>query len=125
MAATLYRSTAISSAEYGTPDVSGLIVTSFSVNETAGLTEVKDDQGGVVAVAVSEVIKEISIEGMRTGEFTAAVGSTLSITMPESVELGETTIVTGLTSNFAAEQFETVSMTARSYENSMTSGSNS
>jgi hypothetical protein len=121
MAATLYRSTELSSAEYGTPDVSGLIVTSFSVNETAGLTEVKDDQGGVVAVAVSEVIKEISIEGMRTGEFSATVGSALTITMPGSVTLGATTLVTGLTTNFAAEQFETVSLTARSYETAMTS----
>ena len=116
MAATLYRSSAVSSAEYGTPDISGIICTSFSINTTAGLTEVKDDQGGVVAVAVAEPIQEISIEGMRTGSFTASVGSTLSITMPASVTLGATTIVTGLTSNFAAEQFETVSLTARSYE---------
>ena len=119
MAATLYRHSDLSAATYGTPDVSGVICTSFSVNETAALTEVKDDQGGVVAVAVSEVIKEISIEGMRTGNFTADVGSTLSITMPASVTLGATTIVTGLTTNFAAEQFETVSLTARSYEASM------
>jgi hypothetical protein len=120
MAATLYRSTAVSTAEYGTPDVSGLIVTSFSVNTTAGLTEVKDDQGGVVAVAVAEPIQEISIEGMRTGTFNASVGSALTVTMPASVNLGATTIVTGLTSNFASEQFETVSLTARSYETAMT-----
>lgn len=120
MAATLYRSSAVSSAEYGTPDVSGLIVTSFSVNETASLSEVKDDQGGVVAVAMSEVIKEISVEGMRTGSFSANVGSALTITMPASVTLGATTIVTGLTTNYAAEQFETVSLTARSYETAMT-----
>jgi hypothetical protein len=56
---------------------------------------------------------------MRTGSFTASVGSTLSITMPASVTLGATTIVTGLTTNFASEQFETVSLTARSYEASM------
>ena len=120
MAATLYRSTAVSSAEYGTPDVTGLIVTSFSVNETASLSEVKDDQGSIRAVAVAEPIQEISIEGMRTGSFTATVGSALSVTMPESVELGATTIVTGLTTNYAAEQFETVSLTARSYETAMT-----
>jgi hypothetical protein len=120
MAATLYRSADLSSAEYGTPDVTGLIVTSFSVNETAALSEVKDDQGGVVAVAVAEPIQEISIEGMRTGAFSATVGSALTITMPGSVSLGATTIVTGLTSNFASEQFETVSLTARSYETAMT-----
>lgn len=119
MAATLYRSAAVSSAEYGTPDVSGLIVTNFSVNETAALSEVKDDQGGVVAVAVAEPIQEISIEGMRTGSFSATVGSALTVTMPASVTLGATTIVTGLTSTFAAEQFETVSITARSYKVSM------
>ena len=119
MAATLYRSSAVSSAEYGTPDVTGLIVTSFSVNETAALSEVKDDQGGVVAVAVAEPIQEISIEGMRTGTFNASVGSALTITMPSSVDLGATTIVTGLTTNFASEQFETVSLTARSYQTAM------
>lgn len=122
MAATLYRSSAVANATYGTPEVSGLIVTSFSVNETAGLTEVKDDQGAVVAVAVAEPIQEISIEGLRTGSFTAEVGSALSITMPSSVTLGATTIVTGLTTNFAAEQFETLSLTARSYSTSMTAG---
>jgi hypothetical protein len=123
MAATLYRSSAVSSAEYGTPDVTGLIVTSFSVNETAGLTEVKDSVGGVVAVAVSESVQELSLEGMRTGTFSASVGSALTITMPASVDLGATTIVTGLTTNFAAEQFETVSLTARSYQTAMTAGS--
>jgi hypothetical protein len=120
MAATLYRSSAVSSAEYGTPEVSGMICTSFSVNETAGLTEVKDSVGGVVAVAVAEPIQELSLEGMRTGSFSATVGGLLSVTMPGSVDLGATTIVTGLTSNFAAEQFETVSLTARSYQTAMT-----
>jgi hypothetical protein len=119
MAATLYRSSAVSSAEYGTPEVSGMICTSFSVNETAGLTEVKDSVGGVVAVAVAEPIQELSLEGMRTGSFSATVGGLLSVTMPGSVDLGATTIVTGLTSNFAAEQFETVSLTARSYQTAM------
>ena len=119
MAATLYRHTDLGTATYGTPTVAGLICTSFSVNDSASLSEVKDSQGGVVAVAVSEVIKEISIEGMRTGSFSADVGDTLAITMPASVTLGATTIVTGLTSNFAAEQFETVSLTARSYTAAM------
>ena len=120
MAATLYRSAPVSTAEYGTPEVSGMICTSFSVNETAALSEFKDDQGGVVAVAVAEPVQEISLEGMRTGEFSATVGGVLSVTMPASVDLGSTTIVTGLTSNFAAEQFETVSLTARSYQTTMT-----
>jgi hypothetical protein len=123
MAATLYRHSDVSAAEYGTPDVSGMICTSFSVNETAALSEFKDDQGGIVAVAVAEPIQEISIEGMRTGSFSATVGSALTVTMPSSVTLGSTTIVTGLTTNFAAEQFETVSLTARSYQTSMAAGS--
>jgi hypothetical protein len=95
------------------------MTTNFSVNETASLSEVKNDQGSIRAVAVSEVVKEISIEGMRTGSFNASVGSLLAITMPESVELGATTIITGLTTTFAAESFETVSLTARSYETEM------
>ena len=123
MAATLYRSTPVSDASYGCPTVSGMICTSFSVNETAALSEFKDSQGGVVAVAVSETVQELSLEGMRTGSFSASVGGLLTVTMPESVDLGATTIVTGLTTNFAAEQFETVSLTARSYQTAMTVGS--
>ena len=123
MAATLYRSTPVSDASYGCPTVSGMICTSFSANETAALSEFKDDQGGIVAVAVAEPILELSLEGMRTGTFSATVGGLLSVTMPASVTLGSTTIVTGLTTNFAAEQFETVSLTARSYQTSMTAGS--
>lgn len=120
MAATLYRSSAVSSAAYGTPDVSGLIVTSFSVNETASLSEVKDDQGSVVAVAVGDSIKEISISGMRTGSFSQTVGGALSITMPAGTTLGNTTLVTGLTTTFGAERFEEVSVTAKSYSATMT-----
>ena len=123
MAASLYRSTPVSEASYGCPTVSGMICTSFSVNETAALSEFKDSQGGVVAVAVSESVQELSLEGMRTGSFSATVGGLLSVTMPDSVDLGATTIVTGLTSNFASEHFETVSLTARSYQTAMTVGS--
>ena len=119
MAATLYRETSVSGATYGTPTVSGIICTSFSVAETTSPSEFKDDQGNVIAIAVPEPIQELSIECMRTGSFSATVGSTLAITMPASVTLGATTIVTGLTTNFAAEQFETVSLTARSYKTAM------
>lgn len=119
MAASLFRHADLATATYGCPTVSGAMTTSFSVNETASLSEVKNDQGSIRAVAVSEVVKEINIEGMRTGTFSATVGGLLSITMPASVDLGATTIVTGLTTNFAAEQFETFSLTARSYESAM------
>jgi hypothetical protein len=118
--ASIFKSSAVASATYGTPEVSGLIVTSFSVSETTSPTEFKDDQGSVIAVAVPEPIQQLTIEGMRTGSFTATVGATLAVTMPSSVSLGLTTIVTGLTTNFAAEQFETVSLTANSYTVSMT-----
>ena len=119
MAASLFRSSDVSSAEYGTPDVTGLIVTNFTVSETTSPSEFKDDQGNVIALAIPEPIQEISIEGMRTGSFSATVGSALTVTMPASVTLGSTTVVTGLTSTFAAEQFETISMTARSYQTAM------
>lgn len=120
MAASIYRASAISNATYGCPTVSGVICTSFSVSETTSPVQFKDDQGTVIAIAVPEPIQEISIEGMRTGSFAATVGSTLAITMPESVDLGATTVVTGLTSTFAAEQFETVSLTAQSFKTAMT-----
>jgi hypothetical protein len=120
MAASIYRSTAVSSATYGTPDVSGLIVTGFSISESADVQEVKDDQGSVVAVAVGEPIQEISVEGMRTGDFTLTVGGTASISMPAGTSLGSTTICTSLETSFAAEQFETVSATLRSYGTAMT-----
>jgi hypothetical protein len=117
--ASIFKSTAVANATYGTPDVAGLIVTSFSVSETTSPTQFKDDQGTVIAIAIPEAVQEISIEGMRTGSFTATVGATLAITMPASVTLGATTVVTGLTTNFASEQFETVSMTAQSFKTAM------
>jgi len=120
MAANLFTTSALSNATYGTPTISGLIVTSFSVDETANVTEVKDDQGSVVAVAVAEPMHEISIEGLRTGTFSATVGAALAVTMPASVTLGATTIVTGLSTKFASEQFETVSLKAKSYAATLT-----
>jgi hypothetical protein len=119
MALSLYRSTPIANAFYGTPDVSGLIVESFSVSETTSPTEVKDDQGTVIGVAVPDAVMEISIEGMRTGSFSQTVGGLLSITMPTGITLGATTIVTGLTTTFASEQFEKISVAARSYKTAM------
>ncbi len=119
MAATLYRHSDLSAATYGTPTVSGMIALNFSVSETTSPTEIKDDQGSVLALAVPEAIQEISISGLRTGSFSATVGGTLAITMPDSVTLGATTIVTGLTTTFAAEQFEQVELTARSYKTAM------
>lgn len=120
MAATIYRSTGFSNATFGTPDVSGLIVTGFTISESADVQEVKNDQGGVVAVAVSEPIKEISIEGMRTGSFSQTVGGALTISMPQGHALGETTIVTSMETSFAAEEFETISVDAKSYTVAMT-----
>jgi hypothetical protein len=119
MAASIYRSTAVSSATFGTPDVSGLIVTGLTLSESTSLSEVKDDQGTVVAVAASEPVTEISIEGMRTGSFAATVGGTLSIS-GAGLPSGGTTIVTGLDKTFAAEQFESISLTARHYDTAMT-----
>jgi hypothetical protein len=119
MAASIFRSSAVSTANYGTPTVSGMIVTAFSISESADVSEVKDGNGSVVAVAVGEPIKEISFEGMRTGSFSLTVGGLASITMPTGTELGATTICTSLETSFAAEQFETISGTLRSYETAM------
>jgi hypothetical protein len=119
MALSLYRSTPIANAFYGCPDVSGLIVESFSVSETTSPTEQKDDQGNIIAVAVPDAVMEISIEGLRTGSFSQTVGGLLSVTMPTGITLGATTIVTGLTTTFASEQFEKISVAARSYKTAM------
>jgi hypothetical protein len=43
--------------------------------------------------------------------------------MPSGITLGATTIVTGLTTTFASEQFEKISVAARSYKTQMTAGS--
>ena len=119
MALSLYRSTPIANAVYGCPTVSGLIVESFSVSETTSPTEQKDDEGNIIAVAVPDAVMEISIEGLRTGSFSQTVGGLLSITMPTGITLGATTIVTGLTTTFASEQFEKISVAARSYKTAM------
>lgn len=117
---TIYRATEIANAYFGVPPVSGLIPDNLTVTETVSPTEVKDSVGNVVAVAVPESVLEISVSGLRTGTFAATVGSTLAITMPESIDLGATTIVTGNTTTFAGEQFERIDMTARSYKTAMT-----
>ena len=119
MAASIYRSSAVSSATFGTPTVSGLIVTGLTTSESTSLSEVKDDQGAVVAVAASEPVTEISIEGMRTGTFAATVGGTLSIS-GANLPTDGTTIVTKMDTKFAAEQFETMSLSARHYGTTMT-----
>ena len=118
--ASIFRSSAVSNAAYGCPEVTGLICTAFSINETASVTETKDDQGGVVAVAVSDSIKDITFSGIRTGSSSLTVGGALSITMPAGTSLGATTIVTGITTSFAAEQFENFEATAKSYSATMT-----
>lgn len=120
MAATIYRSSAISGAAYGCPEVSGLICTSFSVSETTSPKQFTDDQGTVIGMAVPEPIQEISMEGIRTGSFSVTVGDLLAITMPAGVTLGATTIVTGLTTTYAAEQLEKISMKAQSFKTAMT-----
>ena len=120
MPASIYRSSAVSDATYGTPTVSGIICTGFTVSESADTSEVKDDQGSVVAVAVGEPKQEISIEGMRTGSFSQSVGDALTITMPTGTTLGATTIVTSIETSFAAEEFEKISVSAVSYGTAMT-----
>lgn len=119
MSASIYRSSAVSSATFGTPDVSGLIVTGLTLSESTSLSEVKDSNGGVVAVAASEPVTEISIEGMRTGSFAATVGGTLSISGLD-LPTGGTTIVTKMDTKYAAEQFESMSLSARHYGTTMT-----
>jgi len=119
MAATIYRSSAVSTATYGTPTVSGLIVKNFNVSDSASLTEVKDDQGSVVAVAVGEPVQDITIDGMKTGSFTQTVGGALTISIP-GVASGGTTIVTKVDTKFAAEQFESFSLTAKHYSATLT-----
>jgi hypothetical protein len=114
MAASIYRSAAVSTATYGTPTVAGLIVKSLNVSDSASLTEVKDDQGSVVAVAVGEPVQDISIEGLKTGSFTETVGGALTLTIP-GIASGGTTIITKIDTKFAAEQFESFSLTAKHY----------
>jgi len=119
MAANIYRSSAVSSATYGTPDVSGLIVKSLTKSQSAAVSEVKDDQGSVIAVAVADPVTDISIEGMRTGEFNASVGSLLEITLP-GLSGGGTSIVTKMDTKYQSEQFESVSLSVKHYGTVMT-----
>jgi hypothetical protein len=120
MAASIYKSSDLSSATYGTPDVSGLIVKSFTKSQSAAVSEVKDDQGSVIAVAVAEPVVDISIEGMRTGSFSATVGGLLAITIPD-MPTGGTSIVTKMDTKYQAEQFESVSLSVKHYGTAMSS----
>ena len=114
MAANIYRAAAVSEATYGTPTVTGLIVKSLTKSQSAAVSEVKDDQGSVIAVAVADAVTDISIEGMRTGAFSASVGDLLEITIPD-LPTGGTSIVTKMDTKYQAEQFESVSLSVKHY----------
>jgi hypothetical protein len=118
MAASIYKSSDLSSAVYGTPNVDGLIVKSLTKSESAAVSEVKDDQGSVIAAAVAEPVIDISIEGMRTGTFNVAVGDLLAITLP-GLPTGGTSIVTKMDTKYQSEQFESVSLSVKHYGTTM------
>lgn len=96
-----------------------MIVTGFSISDTADVKEVKGPQGEVLAVAVAEPIKEIKVDGMRTGAFALTVGGLATIAMPEGHDLGATTICTNLATTYAAQEFEKISATLKSYVTAM------
>ena len=66
-----------------------------------------------------EPVKDISIEGMKTGSFSQSVGGALTVALPGG-SLGGTTIVTKVDTKYAAEQFESFSLTAKNYSATMT-----
>jgi altronate dehydratase len=118
MAATIFKSSSVTDIEFGTPDITGLVVTSYSRARNASPVELKNGDGDVVAVAIPETIGELSIEGVTNGAANPTVGGILSIS---DIETSGTVIVNSVTESYTAENFKTVSISAREYNGTMTS----
>jgi hypothetical protein len=117
MAATIYKSSGVSSIEFGTPDITGLVVTSFSRSRSADPVELRNGDGDVVAVAIPETIGELTIEGVANGATLPTVGGILSIA---GLDLEGTVIVNSIEESYESENFRTLSISAREYNGTMT-----
>lgn len=117
MPATIYKASGVSSIEFGTPNITGLVVTSFSRARSADPVELRDGDGDVQAVAIPATIGELTIEGVTNGVSTPTVGGVLSLS---GITTTGTVIVNSIEESMETESFKTLSISAREYNGTMT-----
>lgn len=120
MPATIYKSSAVTSVEFGAPSITGIVVNSFTRSRSADKIELKDNDGDVVAVAIPPTIGEITVEGVVNGLTPPTVGGTLTLT---GITTTGTVIVNSVEESATNEGFKTISINASEYAGTMTAAS--
>jgi hypothetical protein len=122
MAATVYTTTAAADLVFTLTNETGIILTDISQNVQSVVNEVRDAENEVVAVSMSGLTNEISLNGFTNGTIAATVGATLSLT--NDTDLGGitcgTVIVKTVSFSHAQGEFQKVSITATGYVSTMT-----
>jgi hypothetical protein len=122
MAATVYTSSAAADLVFTLTNETGIILTDISQNVQSVVNEVRDAENEVVAVAMSGLTNEISLNGFTNGTIAATVGATLSLT--NDTDIGGitcgTVIVKSVSFSHAQGEFQKVSITATGYVSTMT-----
>ena len=125
MPATIYKSSTVSSVEFGITNETGILLSSFSRNVTANKSELRDAEGEVVAVAITSKQAEITLEGTLNGSPAYNVGALL--TLANDIDgyglSGGTTIVNSVQEKATNGEFRTISVSATQYKNTMTGAS--
>lgn len=124
MAATIYKSSAASSLEYGIENETGIILTNFSRNVQSVKTEVRDAENDVVAVAYSGLTATLTLDGFINGSTTFEVANVLTLANDTDGYglTGGTILVDSVNESTAQGEFKKVSVTATQYANAMTGG---
>lgn len=122
MAATVYKSTTAADLVYQMVNEDGIVLTNLNQNVQSLVSEVRDAENEVQAVAISGTTNEISLEGYTNGTIAATVGGLL--TLANSTDLGGmsggTVIVKTVSFSHAQGEFQKVSISATKYASTMT-----
>ena len=122
MAATVYTTTETADLVFTLTNETGIVLTDISQNVQSVVSEVRDAENEVVAVSMSGLTNEISLNGYTNGTVAATVGATL--TLSNDTDVGGitcgTVIVKSVSFSHAPGDFQKVSITATGYVSSMT-----
>lgn len=120
--ATTYSTAAAADLVFTLTNEAGIILTDISQNVQSVVTEVRDAENEVVAVAQSGMTNEISINGYANGSIAATVGAIL--TLSNDTDLGGmsggTIIVKSVSFSHGQGEFQKVSISATKYGSTMT-----
>jgi hypothetical protein len=122
MAATIYKSSAASSLEFGISDETSIILTSFSRNVQSVKTEVRNAANDVVGVAHSGITAAISLEGFVNGTVSMAIAATLTLNNDTTRYglTGGTVITDSISESTGQGEFAKISVSATQYGETLT-----